>query len=444
MNKSAILLNPNTAVATVQFSEGTGDYTFELTSATPPNSAIPLVLLRLEETQSVVWDHYISPSGLLELIWNTAPYVLERLPAEPSLSLAAAPDGFLHILGAVRAEPELRDEAALLRYFALCLASHHTTVATYVPTDVDSKIRGLLWRETKDRETLRAMFRLGLAMHGWTLDGYSLRTIDCGVHGIVSGHDGEWLSVMAGALGRFMALGDEEYVVLSHAAIHAELIREARAFADVCLTPGRELDTMRVAMSVLHNLGDLNQGISFWSGPSARSASAQQFERLAQENVAGYGGIFRFPGELYKEMLASEGHRHYPLRAVKSLRRAAEFMLPLGPFLDEYGSRLATTPLLKGEEKTEALEAMVRGCKKVPGQSGYFRAIAGFREASTRVFDDSVARMPTSSQKLLKEPEMQKRLAVPRRSFESTYCKRVELLRQKHAETMRRTAASLT
>ena len=30
VNKSAILLNPNTAVATVQFSESPGDYTFEL------------------------------------------------------------------------------------------------------------------------------------------------------------------------------------------------------------------------------------------------------------------------------------------------------------------------------------------------------------------------------------------------------------------------------
>jgi len=397
----------------------------------------------LEETQPVVWDHYISPAGLLELIWNTAPFLLERLPPEPSMSEAAAPEGFLHILGAVRADPSLRDQDGLLRYFALCLASHHSTVATYVPTDVDSKIRGLLWRETRDAETLRAMFQLGQAMHRWTLQGCSLRTIDCGPHGIVSGHDGEWLSVMAGALGRFMALGDEEFAALSHAAIHVELLREARAFVDVCMTPGRELDTMRMAMSVIHNLGDLNQGISFWTGPSARSASALQFERLAQENVAGYGGVFQFPGSLYKEMLASEGHRHYPLRAVKPLRRAAELMLPLGPFLDEYGARLATTKLLKAEEKVEALEAMVRGCKKVPGQSGYFRAIAGFREASSRVFDDSVSRMPTSSQKLLREPEMQKKLAVPRRSFESTYVKRVELLRKQHGANMRRVVEGL-
>ena len=347
------------------------------------------------------------------------------------MALASEQNGFLHILGAVRADPEQRDESALFRYFALCLAAHHSTVASYVPTDVDSKIRGLLWRETKDLTTLHAMFRLALAMHEWTLEGYSLRTIDCGVHGIVSGHDGEWLSVMAGALGRFLALGDAEYAELAHAAIHAELVREARAFVDVCLAPGRELDTMRVAMSVIHNLGDLNQGISFWSGPSRHSASAAQFERLAQENVAGYNGIFQFPGDLYKEMLASEGHRHYPLRAVKPLRTAAELMLPLGPFLDDYGARLATTRLLDGGEKAETLEALIRGCKKVPGQSGYYRAIAGFREASSRAFDDAVSRMPSSSQRLLKEPEMQKKLAVPRRSFESTYCKRVELMRQK-------------
>jgi hypothetical protein len=399
----------------------------------------------LEETQAqaVVWDHYISPAGLLDLIWNTAPFLQERLPAAPSMEQACAPDGFLHILGALRAEPELKDEGSLLRYFSLCLASHWSTVATYVPTDVDSKIRGLLWRETRDLTVLREMFRLGVAMHGWTLDGYSLRTIDCGVHGIVSGHDGEWLSVMAGALGRFLQLGDAEYVALAHAAIHAELIREARAFVDVCLTPGRELDTMRVAMSVIHNLGDLNQGISFWTGPAKASASALQFERLAQENVAGYGGIFQFPGDLYKELLASEGHRHYPLRAVKPLRRAAELMLPLGPFLDEYGAGLARTRLLNAAEKAEVLEALVRGCKKVPGQSGYFRAIAGFRDASAGVFAESVSRLPGAVQKLLKEPEMQKKLAVPRRSFESTYGKRVELLRKQFGGKMRAVADGL-
>ena len=81
------------------------------------------------------------------------------------------------------------DDQSVLSYFRLCLAAHHTTVATYVPTDVDSKIRGLLWRDTKDLATLRAMAAAAMEMHTWTLDGYSLRTVDCGEHGIVSGHD---------------------------------------------------------------------------------------------------------------------------------------------------------------------------------------------------------------------------------------------------------------
>ncbi|HEU0122194.1 MAG TPA: hypothetical protein VFQ91_16815 [Bryobacteraceae bacterium] len=404
----------------------------------------------MEEIQGVVWDHYIAPSGLLDLIWNTAPYLKAQLPdvqtGRPMTELASARDGFLRILAEVAAEPASRcnsSEEALLRYFALCLASHHSTVATYVPTDVDSKIRGLLWKETRDTETLRAMFAMGEAMHGWTLDGYSLRTVECGAHGIVSGHDGEWLSVMAGALGRFLALGDTEYAEKAHAAIHAELIREARCFVTTCLQAGRELDTMRAAMSVIHNLGDLNQGISFWSGAVRKSESALLFERLAQENVTGYGGIFRWPGDLYKEMLASEGHRHYPLRAVKPLRKAAELMLPLGPFLDDYGAHLATTPLLNGEERSEALDALIRGCKKVPNQQGYYRAIAGFREASHRAFDDAAGRMGGSTQKILKEPDLRQKTAVAQRSFESRFIKRVEQMRKQHGSTMERVAASL-
>jgi len=35
--------------------------------------------------------------------------------------------------------------AQRIDYFALCLASHFSTVATFVPTDVDSKIRGHCW-----------------------------------------------------------------------------------------------------------------------------------------------------------------------------------------------------------------------------------------------------------------------------------------------------------
>lgn len=376
---------------------------------------------KLESTPAPIWANYISPSGLKDLIWNTVPYLRECAPDTPFLRIIAE-DIDAHI-----------EEESVLSYFRLCLAAHHATVATYVPTDVDSKIRGLLWRDTKDLSTLRAMAGAAMEMHTWTLDGFSLRTVDCGEYGIVSGHDGEWLSVASGALGRFLSLGHDEDAAAMHDAIHAELLRESRAFFDVCAQPGRELDTMRLAMSITHNLGDLNQGISFWSGAARASASARQFERLAQENADGYEGVFKWPSALYKELLASEGHRHYPLRAIKPLRRSPALMLPLGPFFDDYGATLAQTKELNIAEKAETLEALVRGCKKVPNQHGYYRAIAGFKEASQRTFDQCVDAMPNAAQKLLKEPDMRQRIAIPRRSFESAYVKRVESMRRQIA-----------
>jgi hypothetical protein len=41
---------------------------------------------------------------------------------------------------------------------------------------------------------------------------------------------------------------------------------------------------------------------------------------------------------MYQETgLSAEGHRHYPLRRMKALRRAPATLLPLCPFLDDWG-----------------------------------------------------------------------------------------------------------
>lgn len=45
-------------------------------------------------------------------------------------------------------ESVLPTAAHRIDYFSLCLASHFATVATFVPTDVDSKIRGHCWYRT--------------------------------------------------------------------------------------------------------------------------------------------------------------------------------------------------------------------------------------------------------------------------------------------------------
>ena len=109
------------------------------------------------------WDDCIAPSNLLGLVRNTAPFLFPIAAVIPNpprlLELGASPRGFLSILAAAEGldDRPLEPGAQLEDYFALCIACHHSTVATFVPTDVDAKIRGLLWRKTRDLGVLRRM-----------------------------------------------------------------------------------------------------------------------------------------------------------------------------------------------------------------------------------------------------------------------------------------------
>ena len=105
---------------------------------------------------------FIGPENLLSLVRNTAPYWFggtgRRLVAEvaaPSrlIDLVDTPHGWLQILrhGRQLADSSPKTPEAHADYFALCLACHMTSVATYVPTDVDNKIRDALWHPDTDR-----------------------------------------------------------------------------------------------------------------------------------------------------------------------------------------------------------------------------------------------------------------------------------------------------
>src|SRR4029077_12880224 len=300
----------------------------------------------------------------------------------------------------------LNPEEQLQDYFALCLACHHATVATFVPTDVDTKIRGIVWRESRDADVLRPMLRMALDSRGWTEDGISVRA----VRG-VSGHHGEQWSAIAGGLGRLLELGDTESAQEAQAAIEAEIDREQAVFDAVSGEKDAELDLLRLSMTLAHNRGDLSQGMGFWKNTPLTTplmehlAARGRFERAVR--------IYQHTG------LSAEGHRHYPLRSVKALRRSPATLLPLCPFLDDWGGVVARL-----EESHEVLEALVTGCHKVEGQQGYYRAIAGMRAAAPGAFDRAAAHMPNAVQRQLRDAELRKLIDVPRVSFESMMRKR--------------------
>jgi hypothetical protein len=137
------------------------------------------------------------------------------------------------------------------------------------------------------------------------------------------------------------------------------------------------------------------------------------------EHLSARGRLAQAVGVYQHSGMSAEGHRHYPLRAVKALRRSAATLLPLCPFLDDWGGRVAQL-----EERHEVLAALVSGCQKVQGQQGYYRAIAGMRDAGAGAFERAAAHMPNAAQRLLRAAELRKLVDVPRVSFESMMRKR--------------------
>jgi len=250
------------------------------------------------------------------------------------------------------------------------------------------------------------MLRLALASRDWTEDGISVRS----VRG-VSGHNGEHWSAIAAGLGRMLELGDTASAEKAQAAIEAEIDREQAIFDEVAAERDGEIDLLRLSMTLAHNRGDLKQGMGFWT---KTPLTARLMEHLAARSR------FALAVRIYQHTgLSSEGHRHYPLRPVKALRRSPVTLLPLGPFLDEWGSVVAHL-----EESSEVLAALLTGCKRVQGQQGYYRAIAGMLATSSGAFERAAARMPNSARSLLRGAEMRKLIHVPRVSFESMMRKR--------------------
>ena len=350
----------------------------------------------------------------MALVRNTAPFLaFDDVPRGRLIELGDHPCGYLEILaGSDRAE-NTED------YFALCVAAHHATVATFVPTDVDSKIRGLLWRETRDRSALGRMLELTIRAGRWSLDGISRRACSIADLGPVSGHNGEWLSIMAGAVGACIRVHDDELAAQAGDAIDAELRRECAAFRQAFETRGLELDVLRLAATLTHNVGDLDQGISFWPKSENYRAMRDRFARLAHENREPYDGTFQLAAKIYRVAMSAEGHRHYPLREPRCLRRSPDFLLPLGPFFDDWGATIAGHPGLTDDERAEVLAALVTGCRKIQGQRGYYRAIAGMATTLGGRIESIVRRMPSAARSDWKDPELRKRVAVPRSSFES-------------------------
>lgn len=359
------------------------------------------------------------PSLLLSQVRNTAAWALD-----PSRQWAAA------LLEAPALDATWQEPAGLVPYLRLMLAAHHATVATFVPTDVDTHIRHHHWQAIADADVLRAAVAVVDETDGWDPRPVSERIVAVPEVGDVCGHAGEWLAVRAGALGRALELGAPD--VAAHLAdrIDAELAHESRAFEralERARTSGS--DVLRVATTLAHNTGDLSRVVEDWP---ARGATADELRsrwvKLGHERVERWGGAFARAGAINKRTgMADENHRYLPLRKARALRRARSLILPIAPFFDAWGELVARSRDLDDAERAELVGILVDAHEHAPDRAAYLRALAGIARAVPGGLDRLVAtHLPARARRAIQAPAIREHLRLDPAHFESRWVKRLQ------------------
>lgn len=191
----------------------------------------------------------------------------------------------------------ISSEEDRIQYFKLCIASHFATVATYVPTDVDSKIRGHCWNDPSPYVIESQYLHLKDAMLNWNPADVSSRVIF--INGDpLSGHDGEWLGTLFGALGAMLRVGNKQYAREIEELIEVELARETSYFRKLYMSKAStQTDTiiLKAAAIICHNVGDCDQGLSYWNNATMTNDMQRifhQYSRLAHERYGRFNGEF--------------------------------------------------------------------------------------------------------------------------------------------------------
>jgi hypothetical protein len=254
----------------------------------------------------------------------------------------------------------------------------------------------------------------------------------------MSGHDGEWLAVRAGALGRAIVLRMDAVAHGLTEAIEAELDREARSF-DRLWARGSSapLEGLRAATVLAHNAGDLSRVVEAWPDRPELGEARAHFVRLGHEGRDRFGGAFVRAGVLNKAIMAIENHRFLALRKPRVLRRARAFLLPIGPFFDAWGAdvgRALNGPgaaLIAPDDEhalPSAVEALLETHLQGPAQQGCLRALAGVNGAVAGGLDGMAALLPARLRKVVRAGAVRDALRLSPEHFEARMAHRAETL----------------
>jgi hypothetical protein len=362
----------------------------------------------------------IAPNILLKHIENTAPFLFKN-----QLDISGKDRAFLAKLIFYKKNLHLIKNIDLAEYFNICMAAHWTTAGTFVPTDVDNQIREGLWKHEHVGKHLEKMARTTIDSWTWNYTEVTNRkSFNPTRNQVMSTHEGTWLSV---AIGAYCALTKNKRpelatevadVILAEIEKEENLLLELREKRD-------HINFLRSTALMAHNFGDLDRVIDQWQ-MSDEDLFKKRIYKLGHKLNENYSPVLYFAGLVNKEFLSVENHRHMSLRQPKCLRSSKEFLVPVGPFMDEWGAKLGSSSELSLAEKAEIVCALYEGYTRQDQASGYVRAYRGLINSLPLKLESLEQHMAFDLVLEIKASEFSKKAEVSREDFEANLKKKLE------------------
>ena len=175
-----------------------------------------------------------------------------------------------------------------------------------------------------------------------------------------------------------------------------------------------------------HNLGDLSRVVSLWPRRPSLAAARERLTRLGHADGATRVPSFVAAGEINKRLMAAENHRFLALRKPRALRRARELLLPIGPWFDAWGARIATCERLDPRDRGDIMGALLHLHARAPRQAGCLRALAGLHQATAGGLASIAEFAPARLRKEIGRGAVRDAIDLPRERFEEPFARRFE------------------
>jgi hypothetical protein len=373
-----------------------------------------------KKTKSELDSVGIAPNLLLKDVEVTAPFLFQG-----EITTEGANKEFLRKLIFYKKNLNLLKSLNLNEYFYLCMSAHWTTAGTFVPTNVDNQIRENLWKHQNIQRHIEKMARITIESWSWDYEEVTNRKSYNLARGqVMSTHEGTWLSVAIGAFcalekhGKMELLKEMEEVILAEIEKEEKLLLELREKRD-------HINFLRSTALMAHNFGDLDRVIDQWQMPQDHPFRKRIY-KLGHELNENYSPILVYAGEVNKAFLSVENHRHMSMRQPKCLRRSKDFLIPVGPFMDNWGKIIGGSKLLSLEEKGEIVGALYEGWKRQDQAQGYIRAFRGLQGALPDGLESLVRFIPFDLMSEIRRSRFYDSSLVSEEEFKKDYQEKLE------------------